>query len=111
MPLISPNKPYKFSSLTFSELARISESPDERSAWDVCADIQIENESLTDRLWQLEADRNEVLSLLKRVSDELDNMRNGLCVDSVVETGLLYCEKLAQKAELILGKEEPKGTH
>lgn len=101
----------EFSSLTFSEHARFSCSSNERSAWEAAEDLRIENESLSDRLWQLEAERNEVKSLLRRVSDELDNMRNSFNLESVVEIGVLYCEKLTQRAELIMGKDEPKGTH
>lgn len=101
----------EFSSLTFSERASFSASADERSAWETCDDLRIENESLTDRLWALEAERNEVKALLRKVSDELDNMRNGLNLDSVVETGVVYCERLTQRAELLLGKDEPKGFH
>jgi hypothetical protein len=106
-----PNSKPEFSSLTFSERARFSASSDERSAWETAEDLRIENESLTDRLWALEAEREEVKALLRKVSDELDNMRNGLNLDSVVETGVLYCEKLTQRAELLLGKDEPKGFH
>lgn len=106
-----PKNAPEFSSLTFSERARFSESSNERSAWELCADMEIQNESLSERLWQLEADREEVKSLLRRVSDELDNLRHGFALDSVVETGVLYCEKLTQKAELLLSADEPKGTH
>lgn len=102
---------HNFSSLTYSERARFSTSSDASEAWGVASDLQIENESLTERLWQLEAERKEVKSLLKRVSDELDNMRNSFDLESVVETGVLYCEKLTQRAELIMGKDEPKGFH
>ena len=103
--------PLNFSSLTFSERARFSESSDARTAWETAEDLRIENETLSERLWALEAEREEVKALLRKVSDELDNMRNGLNLDSVVETGVLYCERLTQRAELIMGKDEPKGFH
>lgn len=106
-----PNDLQKISNLTYSERARFATSSDASEAWEVASDLQIENESLTERLWQLEADREEVKSLLKRVSDELDNMRNTFNLESMVETGVLYCEKLTQRAELLLGKDEPKGFH
>lgn len=102
---------HNFSSLTFSERSRFATSSDASEAWEVASDLQIENESLSDRLWQLEAEREEVKALLRRVSDELDNLRNAFNLESVVETGVLYCEKLTQRAELIMGKDEPKGFH
>lgn len=106
-----PNTRPEFFSLTYSERSRFSTSSDASEAWGVASDLQIENKSLTERLWQLEAERNEVKDLLKKVSDELDNMRNTFNLESVVETGVLYCEKLTQRAELIMGKDEPKGFH
>ena len=107
MPKTTP----EFFSLTFSERARFSESSDERTAWETAEDLRMENETLSERLWAIEAEREEVKALLRKVSDELDNMRNGLNLDSVVETGVLYCERLTQRAELIMGKDEPKGFH
>lgn len=107
MPKTTP----EFFNLTFSERARFSESSDERTAWETAEDLRVENETLSERLWTIEAEREEVKALLRKVSDELDNMRNGLNLESVVETGVLYCEKLTQRAELIMGKDEPKGFH
>lgn len=101
----------EFFSLTFSERARFSESSDERTAWETAEDLRVENETLSERLWAIEAEREEVKALLRKVSDELDNLRNHYDLGSTIEAGVVYCEKMTQRAELIMDKDEPKGFH